>query len=497
MTFMNDITKLMTNAYTYLDNGNVDCAEKILTAMKEMEMTPELKYSLSSLLIEIGTTSKNMKHIDEGIKNFEELKNETKYPVDYNLGNGYSSKYKIMENKPNYLTKKDHLLSKAKSHYLNSMNNPLEQKPELYINLGNTYDYIGRTIDALEYYEKVPNHPYALINKGIGLCSYSTFINNPTPVLKDAYECFEKVLNIKNIPIEFEHLCNIHMKKIEEQCGKKLLEEKNDKKLKRPANNTLEGFMTNFCLDNKLYLNLCNFCQRCDSAIGDKILIPNMLVKIGTPLEEDSYLKLSSQLNQIKLDYVISRFLLILSQSETPILDSISKNTLLTETLSYEENNSSVQLLKNSFTSFYNILDKISHLINIYFKLEKNPKNVNFHKVWNNSKGKINGKLRSLNNIGLSALYDIHLELEPDHEKFYLREMRNNLTHNFVPIKFVKLEDNDMTYEELRNNTIELAKIVKNAIIYLIRAIDMNERKRFEENKGKIIPKINSRTIKL
>lgn len=224
---MKNITKLMTNAYTHLDNGNICCAEKILTAMKEMETTPELKYSISSLLIEIGTSSKNMAYIDEGIKNFEELKIETKYEVDYNLGNGYSSKYKIMENKPNYLTKKEHLLTKAKSHYLNSIKKTaLKKLPLLYTNLANTYNYIGRTIDALEYYEKSPNHPHALINKGIGLCSYSTFINNPTPVLKDAYECFEKVLNIKNIPIEFEHLCNIHMKKIEVQCGKKLLEEK-------------------------------------------------------------------------------------------------------------------------------------------------------------------------------------------------------------------------------------------------------------------------------
>ena len=495
---MNNITKLTENAYNHLDNGNVECAKKILTAMKEMEMTPELKYSMSSLLIEIGTASENMDYIDEGIKNFEELKKEAKFEVDYNLGNGHSSKYKIMDNRPNYLTKEEHLLTKAKTHYLNAINNPLEQKnPQLYINLANTYNYIGRTIDALEYYEKSPNHPYALINKGIGLCSYSTFIHNPTPLLKDAYECFKKVLKIENIPVEFITISNAHMKKIEEICGKKLLEKNDKKELKRPSNNTFEGFMTNFCLENKLYLNLCNFCQRCDNAIGDTLLMPDMLVEISTPLEENPYLKLSSQLNQIKLDYIISRFLLILSQSETKLLNLISKNTILTETFSYEENNSSSQLLKNSVTGFYNILDKISHLINIYFKLEKEPKNVTFHKVWYNNKGKIHGKLRSLNNLGLNALYDIHLELEPNYEKFYLRKMRNNLTHNFVPIKLVKLEDDDMTYDELRNNTLELAKIVKNAIIYLIRAIDINERKRFEENKSKIIPKMNSKTIKL
>ena len=87
---MNNIIKLVRNAYTHLNNGNIDCAEKILNTMKAMEMTPELKYSLSSVLIEVGTASKNMDYIDEGIKNFEELKNDTEYNVDYNLGNGYS-----------------------------------------------------------------------------------------------------------------------------------------------------------------------------------------------------------------------------------------------------------------------------------------------------------------------------------------------------------------------------------------------------------------------
>ena len=495
---MDEINKLVTNAYSQLDIGNVECAEKILTAMKEMERTPELEYSLGALLIEIGTASRKMDYIDEGINIFKELRDKTEYEVDYNLGNGYSSKYKIMVDKPNYLTKSQHVLTEAKKHYLASLGKPnLEQLPLLYVNLGNAYDYIGRTIDALECYEKSPNHPHALINKGIALCSYSTFINNPTWILKDAYECFEKVLKIKNIPLEFESICNAHMKNIEEYCGKEILKEKIDKKLKRPSNNTFKGFAENFCLNNKLYLNLCNFCQRCDNAIGDNILMPDMLVKVGTLFEKDSYLRLSSQLNQIKLDFIISRFLLILSQSEVKLLDLISENTILTETFSYEENNSSVQLLKNSFTGFYNILDKISHLINIYFDLKKDSKHLDFHNVWDNRNGKINGKLRDLKNPGLSALYDIHLELERGCEKYYLREMRNNLTHNFIPIKLIKLEENDMTYDELRDNTIELAKIVKNAIIYLIRAIYINEVRKHEKNKDKIIPKMNSRTIKL
>lgn len=116
-----------------------------------------------------------------------------------------------------------------------------------------------------------------------------------------------------------------------------------------------------------------------------------MLVKTSESINNDPYLRLSSKLNQIKMDYVSSRFLLILSQSEKINLDLINKNVVIINTLSYEEHDIRVQLLKNSFSSFYNILDKISHLINSYFNLNKKPDRLNFHNVWNNKNNNING----------------------------------------------------------------------------------------------------------
>lgn len=49
----------------------------------------------------------------------------------------------------------------------------------------------------------------------------------------------------------------------------------------------------------------------------------------------------------------------------------------------------------------------------------------------------------------------------------------------------------------MKDNTIELAKMVKNAIIYLIRAIDINEKQKYEKHKDKVIPKITNTTQKL
>lgn len=495
---MKEIIKLSNTAYNYLDSGKIEDAEGILTELKKKTITPELKFTMSALLIDLGVESKKMNYIDEGINNFKELKQETNFNVDYNLANGYYAKYRIISEKPNYLTKKDHLLTLAKQLYVNAINKtPIEQLPLLYINLGNTYDYIGRTIDALEYYERVPKHPYSLLNKGIGLYEYSKFTNNYLSILKDAYRCFESVLKIQNIPLEFESICNEYMETIEEICGYDILKDESNKKLTRPTEKNFENFIINFCLENKLYLNLCNFCQRCDNAIGDTLIIPNMIVKISETIENNSYLKLSSQLNQIKMDYVSSRFLLILSQYEEINLDLINKNIILINTLSYEDYDIKVQLLKNSFTNFYNILDKIAHLINLYFNLNKKSDKLNFHNVWNNQKSNINGNLSSLTNKGLSALYDIHLELEHDHEKYYLRKMRNDITHNFLQVKLFKMEKYDTTINELKHRTIEIAKIVKNAIIYLIRAIDINEKYKKEKYKNIIIPEIETTIEKL
>lgn len=87
------------------------------------------------------------------------------------------------------------------------------------------------------------------------------------------------------------------------------------------------------------------------------------------------------------MDYVSARFLLILSQYENIDLDFITKNVFITNTLNFEENDIRVQLLKNSFTSLFNILDKIAFFINDYLEIGKSSKKADFRHIWFNSKG--------------------------------------------------------------------------------------------------------------
>lgn len=74
-----------------------------------------------------------------------------------------------------------------------------------------------------------------------------------------------------------------------------------------------------------------------------------------------------------------------------------------------------------------------------------------------------------------------------------LRRTRNALTHRFVNIKlFQTMEDSEnMKEETLVKKTIELAKIVRNAILYLLYFVYIEEsrkKKQIGENVGVITP---------
>ena len=494
----------LNKAYSYLNNGRVDLSEEILEELKEKDETPILKNNKGSLLVDIESISKNEDYVDEGIEIFEELKEQsTEINVNYNLANAYYAKFLL--NRDNYLTNNEHLLFKAKKLYLEeTVHTSPQENPELYINLGNTYDYIGRTIDGLECYEKVLNirlDSRALVNKGIALYQYSFFTNNPLVILKDAYDCFKLALEDPKLYSDFRNISEKYVGVIEKILNEELINQEINNDLHRFPNDDLEGFMINFCLENKLYLNLCNFCQRCENSIGDTIVIDNMIVENKYELKDDPFLILSSYLNQIKMDYVSARFLLILSQYEDIDLDFITNNVYVTNTLNYEENDIRVQLLKNSFTSLYNILDKIAFFINEYLDLGIKPRDVSFRNLWfyfdENKIKHINEKLSSLNNFGLNALYDIYLDFEFGNNKNYLRKNRNNLTHRFLRISFIKINEDDKTIKEFKDDTIELAKIVKNAIIYLIRFVQIHEQFKHDNINEKHILKLNTSIIKL
>jgi len=318
-----------------------------------------------------------------------------------------------------------------------------------------------------------------LANKGVALCSYAGIAGeHQITYLLEAHACLSKGLQLGVNP-EAVDVFSKYLGAIEKNLpDKKILD--NPSKFpgyKIKARSKFERYLIEFCLEHGLYLNICGVCKKCDAAIGDTLVIKQMLV----PAKSDHYLRLSSYLNQIKQDYITARFLLILSQYKGLNLNFVDRNVKIIDTFDYSVHNIYVQLIKESFKSFYNILDKIACFINDYLGLRIDERNVTFRKIWYSDwKTKtVRKRIGATMNTSLNALFDVYRDFE-NGPYSKLRKTRNALTHRFVNIrKFQDIENEEnMTEETFFKQTLELARIVKNSISYLMHFVYVEERKK-------------------
>lgn len=104
---------------------------------------------------------------------------------------------------------------------------------------------------------------------------------------------------------------------------------------------------------------------------------------------------------------------------------------------------------------------------------------ISFKKIWYLKCKNNKLVLRNLDfdNDGLTALLDINEDLRWGIEK-ELTEPQNALTHRFLKVKSFSINDGDLDERDLYEKTLKLVKIVRNAIIYLMRLVDYEESKK-------------------
>ena len=474
-----------------IDSGDAESALEYVTKLEESKEKNLANYYLAPLYIDIGVVKEDAPMVLRGIelidKNFDVWsKFGSPENMRYNLGNGYLFYHDITGER--YLNTKI-LLLEAKNNYRNALlseDMDSNLKALILTNLGNVYSKTGRYIDALDCYDLAlrenPDFGLAIINKGSSLIEYSSLTNNPFSFIHNAYLHYKEASKKDNLGTEDLDNINKWIEYLERKYGKDALNKPHESELTLGEEVTIEGFSKLFCLMNKLYLNTCNYCQKCDSAIGDTILLNGMVSEISTNFEDAPYLKFSSFLNEIKMSYVSSRLYLILSQYAYSNLEFIDNTVSLVNTLSYESQNINIQLLKDAFSNFYNILDKIAYFINDYYNLGIGKTSISFKKIWYLKCKKNKLVLRNLDfdNDGLTALLDINEDLRWSKEN-ELTEPRNALTHRFLKVKLFSINEGDIDERDLYEKTLRLAKIVRNAIIYLMRLVDYEESKKHSD----------------
>jgi len=468
---IDQLNELGQQAIQKMDAGDFEGALNLAYKIKSLGSDYIVSYVVSGLLIDIGGGLGNEEIVKEGVgllqKDFETIVRHERYAPTayYNLANGYNGlfNFKMMRD-PYIACFKETELEKAKLFYRKALEYDLQDpmlRSQIWVNLGNCFDHLGRVIEALECYDESMkwkrDHGMALGNKGQALLHYAVLSGeHQGTFIVEAYSLLSQALKLGVNP-EAVSFFSKYLEDIREHFPDK---QSLDSPPKYPgytikARSKFERFLVEFCLKNKLYLNICNFCQRCDAAIGDTAVIRKMLV----PKNKDSYLHLSAYLNQIKQDFVTARFLLILSRYKGLNLSFVDKRVKIINTLDYSMHNIHIQLVKTSFKIFYDILDKIACFINDYLELGILERDINFRQVWYKKKKIVRKKIEDTKNFSLNALFDIRRDFERGSYK-KLKKTRHALTHRFVNIKMLQeLEDEEnMTEDTLVKKTLELAQ---------------------------------------
>jgi len=494
------IDELRKIAAEKMDDGDFNEALNIADKIRELGSHHILSFIASGIYIDLGTAIFNEDIVRDGIKilenDFEKIiKIKKQAPAAYyNRANGYSSLFTFKSLKdPFFHLFKESELDKAINNFKIALTYKINDNvfaSKIWINLGNCYDSCGRVLDALQCYEKAielfSEHGMAIGNKGIALYTYSNLVaEHEVTYLLEAYNLISKALKL-GVNYEAKEIFLTYLNGI-----KKLIKDTEilESEPQYPgyeieANTDFEKFFIDFILENELYLNICIFCKKCNACIGDTVLVKKMTMSFEEDLFDNTFLQLSSYLNQIKQDYISARFLLILGVYEKNNLNFVDKRVKIIDTLDGSVYNIYVQLIKISFKMFYDILDKLASLMNDYLSLRVPERQLAFHRIWYSNKNELRKKIYRSNNLALNALYKIHKDFD-DGDYRNLREIRNSLTHRFLKIKKAPLKENikNITKKTLIAQTVKLSKIVRNAIIYLIYFIDMEERKKESNEK--------------
>lgn len=377
----------------------------------------------------------------------------------------------------------------------------IDRQCSMYTNLANSFSYIGRFVEAQEYWNKAlliyPEFAMAIGNRANGLMFYGASLyddvhNNLFQIF--AFHGFKRALEIKqgihpDAMAGFLH----HRDELYAYISGNFSQEyatqlPNLDNFDLGSDKQLLDYRT-WCLENRLFINPLNDLGPFADASHDCLNLPTLTLSLKrAPVCINMF-------NQIKQEFATARYCFYASQDNSkPHFSDV--DVVLVETMELVKYSYYIEQLKISFRLTYSILDKIAYLLNDYLNLEIEPNKVSFRGLWyKNSNNKVlrpffttseNWALRGL--FWLSKdLYEKEREfdsvLEPEAKE--VASLRNFIEHKGFKVvsDFPGLtswfEEPDASYsisrKEFELKAMKLLKLTRAAIIYVAIAISKEE----------------------
>ena len=366
----------------------------------------------------------------------------------------------------------------------------------LYVNTGNAMDFCGRKCSAIEYYSKALDlHPFGMAHGNIGrsLEHYASLegdIGHRAVLYKEAYqhylmaEAAEDYYTYQSAKDGFR----TQREQLEACFGREELTATAKYDYKDELSE-LESEYRQWCLENHLFLNTLNDLPEINNAFASD---PLRITSIITGIDQKTPPFVFEMFDQIKEEYVYSRYLLYEVTHSNYELHLADRETHLDDVLNYSSYSIRLEKLKTSFRTLYSLFDRIAFLLNAYLELGIKETKVNYDGIWKELTTK------EKQNIALNALHWINRDFKDRFGKAdtphtqNLKTLRNALEHKFVSIHVFPVDNEiemgkDFIYRVSEDNltayTIDLLKLVREAVIELTMAIRIEEKQRHDENK--------------
>lgn len=390
-----------------------------------------------------------------------------------------------------------------------------QRRCQILTNLANIFDSIGRFIKAKDYWDKalniIPSFAMAQGNRGYGLAFFASMLYNRDHAKLFCRQAYSDLKSSLKEPLnnEAKDVFKNVLIKIESIIDLDYLRDEIDMDSFTMGDSDEEIQFRRWCLKNRLFLNPLNDLGPFPIAARDVLIIPGIVVK----LDEGPYYP--GFFNQIKQEFVSARYLYYEGINLSTKTHFSDKGVVLFNTLDYPSYSLASEKVKAGYRIAYSLFDKIAYFMNHYYRLSIPEKNISFSTFWFEPKEKQKRFRREFHyakNLPLRGLFWLGKDLYENKPGFRelinpdaraLFEIRNHLEH-----RYLKLHENDwhdyssdsgwmtdslaysMYRKSFEQKTLELIKMIREAIIYLCLSIHCEEKRRakYREVDKKIVP---------
>lgn len=374
-------------------------------------------------------------------------------------------------------------------HHANRADFPLGRKLQILTNLGNLMSVLGRTVEAIGYYDRAlaryPKFGMALGNRGQVFATYSNYDydhGHRAMFLAQARDDFTAA--IEQVETNAGEFFAAQAKQLDEAGFSAGLRRFDLDHFDFGADEAERQFRR-WVLSERLYVNTLNDLGPYLVAANDFLHLPTMVTSLDVGTTFHGFF------NQLKQEFAAARWLAYEAlHAEGPTI--ADQGVRLLNARDGAVFGIRLEKLKYAFRSAYSLLDKVAVFLNAYLDLGLPPHKVTLRTVWfEENKGsprRLNAKIPT-RNLPLRGLFwlakdfsetgEVAAAMEPDAQD--LVRIRNRLEHQFLRVTPVTAQawakdvGLDLSEELLTRRTLRLLRRSRAALIYLVLAIHTRE----------------------